>query len=615
METFVNTRDNEEDASEKETNMEETSKDEEEESTKTKEFDPKLYKTTLCSFYLQGPCKNGDGCNFAHGTSELRLYGGKVIETGESGGSDKKTLKTTLCVKFVTNGVCCYGPNCTFAHSVKEVKAALEALNARERAEKGSSANNKDVSSHPNFKTTLCQNYMTGLYCPFADKCQYAHGKHELRAKVPFDQAPNEVKKHKLEKAKRTPGYKTKMCETFEKSGSCGYEEYCVFAHGESDLLPFDNSGAPSVDKSDQNKRENNTPWQKKPCRNMQMTGTCPLGSKCKFDHNLGGASKIVGTKTYFCRELAMKSCCPRGRSCPFAHSEEELHPSVMGNQMLSPPMHGGSMNQLPMHSIPSAPSASMSSYSTYQNPYSNNMSYNPMSSMERINDYGSSSKISSKLPIVCKNIRETGYCPRMSSCEYVHTEDELLELQAADPKYKSTLCETWQKTGVCQYNSACRFAHGTLELRQVPTLRAPSPQYPPPQYPPNYKTVLCSHFEKNGNCTNGRDCQFAHGSQELRAASFGNAGNPPANYKTVLCKQFSEDGECPRGPNCSFAHGNDDLRSSGGVKRKPDPQHQPFKTTLCNNFMMFNKCPYGSSCNFAHGEAELSSSKKPKIF
>ena len=38
-------------------------------------------------------------------------------------------------------------------------------------------------SKNPNYKTALCQNYMSGLYCSFADKCGYAHGKHELREK------------------------------------------------------------------------------------------------------------------------------------------------------------------------------------------------------------------------------------------------------------------------------------------------------------------------------------------------------------------------------------------------------------------------------------------------
>ena len=31
-----------------------------------KTVDPKLYKATLCQFYLKGPCKNGDKCSYAH---------------------------------------------------------------------------------------------------------------------------------------------------------------------------------------------------------------------------------------------------------------------------------------------------------------------------------------------------------------------------------------------------------------------------------------------------------------------------------------------------------------------------------------------------------------------
>lgn len=33
---------------------------------------------------------------------------------------------------------------------------------------------------------------------------------------------------------------------------------------------------------------------------------------------------------------------------------------------------------------------------------------------------------------------------------------------------------------------------------------------------PRNYKTVLCTHFEK-GACTRGDKCHFAHGAEELR--------------------------------------------------------------------------------------------------
>ena len=65
--------------------------------------DPKLYKTSLCQFYLKGPCKNAENCQYAHGTSELRsISGGSIAEIESATGSKKSLFKTTLCAKFVT---------------------------------------------------------------------------------------------------------------------------------------------------------------------------------------------------------------------------------------------------------------------------------------------------------------------------------------------------------------------------------------------------------------------------------------------------------------------------------------------------------------------------------
>ena len=37
------------------------------------------------------------------------------------------------------------------------------------------------AKQNPLYKTSLCKNYMMGMYCQFAGKCRYAHGQHELR--------------------------------------------------------------------------------------------------------------------------------------------------------------------------------------------------------------------------------------------------------------------------------------------------------------------------------------------------------------------------------------------------------------------------------------------------
>ena len=98
--------------------------------------DPKLFKTTLCQFYLQGPCKNGDTCAFAHGTSELRHPSGKAVKDLE-----QKT-KTKLCDRFLQFGNCNFGAQCSFAHGVRELQKALQA---------------PDGEKSPTFKTQLCK--------------------------------------------------------------------------------------------------------------------------------------------------------------------------------------------------------------------------------------------------------------------------------------------------------------------------------------------------------------------------------------------------------------------------------------------------------------------------
>lgn len=68
--------------------------------------------------------------------------------------------------------------------------------------------------SNPNrYKTELCRPFQEYGYCKYADKCQFAHGMHELRA-LP-----------------RHPKYKTDLCRTFHTKGFCPYGPRCHFIH------------------------------------------------------------------------------------------------------------------------------------------------------------------------------------------------------------------------------------------------------------------------------------------------------------------------------------------------------------------------------------------------
>ena len=67
------------------------------------------YKTELCKYYeINGYCKYGDKCAYAHGKENLRS---KVTNT-----TDYRTKK---CSKFFEQGYCPYGNRCQFAHQLK----------------------------------------------------------------------------------------------------------------------------------------------------------------------------------------------------------------------------------------------------------------------------------------------------------------------------------------------------------------------------------------------------------------------------------------------------------------------------------------------------------------
>ena len=174
------------------------------------------------------------------------------------------------------------------AHGVKELRQSLEAASiSKEEGDK--------AKQNPSYKTSLCKNYMMGMYCQFADKCQYAHGRHELRDKppaVPPSQLPDDVKKRLAEKAKSLPGYKTKICNNFEKEGHCQYDDMCHYAHGEDELKE-------------------------------ESEGDKMMAEKLKIRKN-------PFYKTIMCKSLAT---CQFGENCVYAHSEDEIRP-VASNMM-----------------------------------------------------------------------------------------------------------------------------------------------------------------------------------------------------------------------------------------------------------------------------------------
>ncbi|CAG5114707.1 unnamed protein product [Candidula unifasciata] len=63
------------------------------------------------------------------------------------------------------------------------------------------------------YKTELCRPFEESGSCKYGDKCQFAHGYHELRNLA------------------RHPKYKTELCRTFHTVGFCPYGPRCHFIH------------------------------------------------------------------------------------------------------------------------------------------------------------------------------------------------------------------------------------------------------------------------------------------------------------------------------------------------------------------------------------------------
>ena len=70
----------------------------------------KKFRTELCKYYeINGRCKFGENCIFAHGKNNLRENLCK-----------KSGYKKRPCVNFFEKGFCMYGNRCQFSHDIKQ---------------------------------------------------------------------------------------------------------------------------------------------------------------------------------------------------------------------------------------------------------------------------------------------------------------------------------------------------------------------------------------------------------------------------------------------------------------------------------------------------------------
>jgi len=71
----------------------------------------------------------------------------------------------------------------------------------------------EEITAQNLYKTELCRSFEETGICRYTTKCQFAHGRSELRPVF------------------RHPKYKTEVCKTFHTIGACPYGKRCRFIH------------------------------------------------------------------------------------------------------------------------------------------------------------------------------------------------------------------------------------------------------------------------------------------------------------------------------------------------------------------------------------------------
>ncbi|KAJ7011165.1 zinc finger CCCH domain-containing protein 12 [Populus alba] len=195
-----------------------------------------FFKTKLCCKFRAGTCPYITNCNFAHSMEELRRpppnwqeivaaheeERGNTVDAREEfqipsivgfGAETQRSYKGRHCKKFYTEEGCPYGDNCTFLHDEQSKNRESVAISLGPGGYGGGgsgggggggggvggggggggggagggggggggNAGSNAVNVKPsNWKTRICNKWELTGYCPFGNKCHFAHGVGEL---------------------------------------------------------------------------------------------------------------------------------------------------------------------------------------------------------------------------------------------------------------------------------------------------------------------------------------------------------------------------------------------------------------------------------------------------
>ncbi|KVI11644.1 zinc finger CCCH domain-containing protein 39-like [Cynara cardunculus var. scolymus] len=180
-----------------------------------------FYKTRMCQKFLEGNCRNGDSCTFAHGSNDLREpppNWQELVKDNRGGGNwneDQKIIhRMRICRKFYNTGECPYGEKCNFLHESPS-KFKAEAAVDMGRTRQSSVINIQTVVDHPQTEAV-----------------------HLLHGNVDAVQVGTMNSDHPdaLRPSMKATYWKTRICSKWEATGQCVFGDKCHFAHGLAEL-------------------------------------------------------------------------------------------------------------------------------------------------------------------------------------------------------------------------------------------------------------------------------------------------------------------------------------------------------------------------------------------
>lgn len=108
------------------------------------------------------------------------------LGTSNFGTESQRSYKGRHCKKFYTEEGCPYGDSCTFLHDEQSKNRESVAISlgpggysgggGSSSGAGGNGSGNGSNSKPSNWKTRICNKWELTGYCPFGNKCHFAHG-------------------------------------------------------------------------------------------------------------------------------------------------------------------------------------------------------------------------------------------------------------------------------------------------------------------------------------------------------------------------------------------------------------------------------------------------------